>query len=295
MRTRPPHPHSPNGPWRALLIAALLALLNACSNLPAPGDHEPSSEGPRGSFERQHLALARQHAAQGHLGEAATSWEVLTVLRPDVPDYAEQLTQTRARIDRTAAEQARLARQAQQRGTWDEAMQRHLAVLALKPDDPTAAEALRAIERDHNKRDHLGKYARLTMASQAARGTASSKSDIEAANALSAERNDLEHAAMLAGQGEFADAIALLSQRLQAHPKDEAARQALAEVYFGKAQAKEASDKAAAIAALQACLQLSPKHAAATAKLAALKPPARPKAAKATKAAGAASRAISTP
>lgn len=263
--------------WRVLALGmagvALLGLnLSGCSSRP-PTDHRMQAVSPDPVFEQQEVARARQHELQGHLAEAATSWEVLAVLRPDVPAYAAQLAETRARIAQQVKELLPAARQAQQRSAWDEAASRYLALLALQPDDTATADALRAIERERNKRDHLGRYARVTLASRAQTGTG--RQDGEAANALSTTRNDLEHAALLAGQGAYDDAIGLLSRRLKAQPRDTATRQLLADVYFQKARDRQ-QDKAARLQALNQCLQLQPGHAAARALRAELgAPPAR--------------------
>lgn len=242
-------------------------LLSACTSAP-PSASSPHTALPRSAFEQQQLALARAQAAQGHLAEAATHWDILSVLRPDEPSYAQQLAQLRAQIERQAAKELGEAKAARQRGAIDEASQHYLAVLALRPDDEAAADGLRAIEREHNKREHLGRYARLTLGSSAYKESLQ-KGDL-GANALSAQRNDLEHAALLAGQGEFDDAITLLTQRLKARPQDAATKELLADVYLAQAEAIAPRDKDKAIAALKQCLQLQPRYAAARARLAQL-------------------------
>lgn len=242
-------------------------LLSACASAPPSGDSLRAVL-PQSTFEQQQLAQARSQAAQGHLAEAATHWEVLSVLRPNEPSYAQQWAQARAQIEREASRELGAAKAARQRGALDEASQHYLAVLALQPDHTDAAEALRAIEREHNKREHLGRYARQTLGSRVNQDSLQKGS--QAANALSAQRNDLEHAALLAGQGEFDDAITLLSQRLKTKPQDAATKELLADVYFAQAEALAPRDKDGAIAALRKCLQLQPRYAAARSRLAQL-------------------------
>lgn len=238
-------------------------LLSACTTPPPQGATRTPL--PQSSVEQQQLAQARAQAAQGHLAEAATHWEVLTVLRPGELAYAEQLSQLRARMEKEARNELAAAQSARQRGAPDEASQHYLAVLSLQPDNALAADALRAIEREHNQREHLGRYARQTLGSRAQKDSlqASNQTAGQTATALSAQRNDLEHAALLAGQGEFDDAIALLSQRLKTKPQDAAAKELLADVYLAQAQALAPRNKEAAIAALRKCLQLQPRYAAA--------------------------------
>lgn len=261
-----------------LLSSALLTVLLACacSSAPPPvAKPAMAKKVPTASpFEQQEQDLARQLLKQGHLAEAATHWEVLTLLRPQEPFYEEQLARTRKLIDATLAEQLPGARQAYKRGAWDEAMQRYLAVLALQPTHAEAAEALQGMERERNRRDYLGRYSRVTLATRGPR--ASSRRDAEAANshaAQSSSRNDLEHAALLAGQGEYDDAIDLLKQGLQERPTDSAARTLLADVYFQQAEALRDKDKPAARAALDKCLQLNPRHPQARLRLAAMQTP----------------------
>lgn len=247
------------------LVASLL-LLSACASV-SPSSGTLTGQ-PATPFEQQQLVQARVQAAQGHLAEAATHWEVLSVLRPNEPSYARQLAQVRAQIEREASTELAAARAARQRGAIDEASQHDLAVLALQPDNEAAADALRAIEREHNKREHLGRHARVTLGSRSNKD--SLQTGGQAATALSAQRNDLEHAALLAGQGEFDDAISLLNQRLKARPQDAAAKEQLADIYFAQAEALAPRDKEGAIAALRKCLQLQPRYAAARSRLAQL-------------------------
>lgn len=266
---------------RCALLLSALSMLGACGHAPPPVARQPiAKKVPADTpFEQQEQDLARQLLKQGHLAEAATHWEILILLRPEEPIYAEQLARTRQQIAIALAEKLPGARQALKRGAWEEAMQRYLAVLALQPDHAEAAEALREIERERNKRDYLGRFSRVTLAARGPRTAAANGRDAEAANnsaaALSSSRNDLEHAALLAGQGEYEDAIALLRQGLQERPRDGATRTLLADVYFQQAESLKDRDKPSAKAALDKCLQLNPRHAQARQRLAAMQP-ARP-------------------
>jgi hypothetical protein len=140
---------------RFITLCGICTLLTACASWQQGSGTAAGINTPRTAFERQELDRARQLVLKGDLAEAAWRWDVLTALRPDVPDYAEQLSRTRLQIERTVAEMSIKARQARQRGALDEATQYNLAVLALNPDDATAADALRAIERERNERDYL--------------------------------------------------------------------------------------------------------------------------------------------
>ena len=255
----------------ACLFALCLAVL-ACST-PLPPDEAPggtsaardemplpsTAQSPNPAFERKQRARALLLARQGQLGDAALAWEVLTVLRPDATEYRDRLAETRRQVDAAVAERLPRAAQAQQRGELDAATQQYLAVLALQPEQAQAAEALRAIERERNKRNHLGKYSRLTL---------TRRSIAEATvPAAAPESNELEHASILASQGDVDDAIAVLERRVAADKRDDAARRLLADIYFQKGDRLAVRDKKSAAAALERSLRLDPGHVRATALL----------------------------
>ncbi|HET7863582.1 MAG TPA: hypothetical protein VFL86_04175, partial [Burkholderiaceae bacterium] len=128
------------------------------------------------------MALARQ----GKLADAAVAWEILSVLRPDVAEYREQCTKIQSQIDAAVAERLQRAGQAQRRGELDAAAQGYLAVLALQPDHAQAADALRTIERERNKRNVLGRAARLAAGARAPAPSRPAGGDAAAAGPASA-------------------------------------------------------------------------------------------------------------
>jgi tetratricopeptide (TPR) repeat protein len=112
---------------------------------------------------------------------------------------------------------------------------------------------LRTLERERLKRQQLGRPSRFTLTRRMA-----AEGEMAAAPS-GGDRNDLEHAALLAGQGELDDAIALLERRVGAQPRDDAARQSLADLYQQKAElALAARDPAAATVLLEKSLRLDP-------------------------------------
>jgi len=144
--------------WSACAALAALLWLNACTST-GDGSHAPFSRpAAHAHFEQQQLKEARRRAAQGDLAGAAFHWEVLRVLRPDVDDYADELARTQRDIQHQVHTLLRVARQAQQKGALDEAQQHYLAVLALRPDERSAAKGLRAIEHARVQREQLGRY-----------------------------------------------------------------------------------------------------------------------------------------
>jgi tetratricopeptide (TPR) repeat protein len=260
-------------------LCVLLSLVVAACGTPMPPsegggnaaarDEMPlpaQAQSPNRAFERKQRERAQLLARQGRLGEAVLAWEVVTVLRPDAVEYRERLAELRRQLEAATAERLQRGAAALQRGELDAATQQYLAVLALQPDQAQAAEALRAIERERNKRNFLGKYSRLTL-------TRRSMADATMPPAAP-ESNELEHASILASQGDIDDAIAVLEKRVAADRRDDAARQLLADVYFQKGEKLAARDKKGAVAALEKSVRLDPAHTRAAALLKQLKPAA---------------------
>jgi tetratricopeptide (TPR) repeat protein len=166
------------GAW--LLAAA--ALLQGCAGTPpaapAPADEVPAaaphSEAPvvilrtePAEWELRQRARAAEHEQHGRLAEAALTWEALATVYPRDASYAQRLADLNRRIARAAAERVGKAEQAAARGQHDAAVEHYLSVLALQPDHAGAADALRALERDYNRRHHLGRASRLALTRQA--------------------------------------------------------------------------------------------------------------------------------
>lgn len=248
---------------QAGVMAGCIATLFGCSSTaPLPvASTAPAAMAPavasRSGFEQDYRERASTAVQQGRLADAALAWEVLTVLRPDVAEYREALADTRRRIDAGVADRLPRAAQAQRRGDLEGATQLYLSVLALQPDHAAAADALRGIERERVKRQQLGRSSRLTLTRRAA--TDAEVMADKAAVAGGADRNELEHVAMLARQGEIDTAIGLLERRTAANRNDRAARELLADLYARKAEeAVVAKDSAGAIVLLEKSLRLDP-------------------------------------
>jgi hypothetical protein len=84
------------------------------------------------------------------------------------------------------------------------------------------------------------------------------------------DSNDLEHASMLASQGDVDSAIALLKPMSSGPRADVNARKLLADLYVQQSDKLAAKDRAGAVRALETSLQLVPGHRMATARLRAL-------------------------
>ena len=249
---------------RAGCLAAAAVFIAACGSVPTAEAPIASSDGraqspdrlaavPQSPFEQTQRDRALAFTRQRRLADAAIVWEVLVTLRPDVAEYRERLADAQRAIAAAVAEQTPRAAQAAQRGDIDAATQQYLAILALQSDNQAAADALRTLELERNRRNYLGKYSRITI-------TRRSMADAEMSGTASqmSGRIDVEHASLLASDGEFDDAIAMLERRLVVDRRDAAARRLLANVYFRKAESLLPRDPPGAIAALEKSVRLDP-------------------------------------
>jgi tetratricopeptide (TPR) repeat protein len=220
------------------------------------------------AFERQQHERAVELLNRRRLAESMVAWEVLVLLRPDVAHYRERLADVHRQVDGSVAERMPRAAAAARRGETETAMQQYLAVLALQPQNTAAADGLRALERDRNSRSYLGRHSRITLTRQAI-GDAEMRAP--AATDAVASSNDVEHAALLAGDGEIDAAIGLLERRMAAERRDTAARRLLANLWFRKGEALATVDRPAALDAVAQSLRIEPGEARAVALLRQLK------------------------
>lgn len=254
---------------RCLVALAGIALVGCASTPtrapPVEPVHEKAPTEAVLTFEAEQREKAVGATRRNALEEAALAWEVLVVLRPDVTEYRERLRDTRKRIEEDVSERLAGAALAARQGDLDGATRKYLEVLALQPDNEPADDALRALERERNRRNTRNKSAHPTIARAAQAAQANGEKPV-VSNEM-ATRNDLEHASMLADNGEFDEAIGLLQTRLAGNSRDAVIRRLLAEVYFRKAESLLPLDRAAALAALKRSVQLDPTEPAAAARL----------------------------
>ncbi|MFT3717363.1 hypothetical protein [Pseudorhodoferax sp.] len=153
----------------ALALAAALALAGCAGAPPAPPADAVAAPPPSphadglSPFETRQRVRALVLEDEQRWAEAAWAWEVLIVLRPGHAPYRERAAALRRRIDAAVAEQLARGQAARRRGATDQAANHYLHALALQPDQPEAADALRALERERNQRLYLGRLSRLTM------------------------------------------------------------------------------------------------------------------------------------
>lgn len=189
------------------------ALLSACTTTAPVGERAPDApppmaRGPVGDFELAQFQRAKDLEQKGQWAEAAWAWEVLTVLRPQEPSYRERLLAVQGQIDAGVAERMQKAHQAQAKGDLDGATQHYLSALSLQPDNAKAADALRAIEKERNKRSYLGTPSRITLRraaepkplTPAQAKAAAAKEAREAKEAAAREAREAKEAARLAAK-----------------------------------------------------------------------------------------------
>lgn len=211
-------------------------------------------------FQRIQLDRAEAAEGQGRLADAHVAYEVLALLQPDGA-HAAKAAQLGQRIDAEVALRMARAEAAQRRGDHEQAAQLYLEVLTLAPAHAGAAGALRQLERERNRRQFVGKFSRQTLTRRAAADAEMNGSDEPSASG--ATRNQLEHATLLARQGDVEAAIALL--RETGRPADGPSKALLADLYVQRAEAQFAREPQAALVAVTAALAIDPAHPGARA------------------------------
>jgi hypothetical protein len=202
--------------------------------LPAPA---PTSPDPTADFESRQVQAAEAASRQGRWADAVWAWDVLLTLRPGHSGYTASRQQSQAQLESALTERLSRADAARRRGEIDAAASQYLGALALAPTHSGAADALRVLERERIQRQHLGKLSRLTLVRQPSPtrpparvdSRAAAKPD-PAAKSSGGDRNVVEHAAMLATQGEVGAAIALLQAHLSQRGQDAAAQKMLTDL-----------------------------------------------------------------
>jgi hypothetical protein len=212
------------------------------------------------ALERQQRDAADAAARQGRWVDAIWAWDVVLALRPRDADVARRRAQAVEAINAALPERLARARAARSQGDIDAAARAYLDVLALAPDHAGAADALREIERERVRRYQLGQPSRAVMARRAPTNTSARGATVE-------ERNEIEHASMLASQGDLTSAIAILQPLAGPRRGSATLRALLADLYLLQAEQLVATDRAGAIAALERSLQADPSQQQAAQRL----------------------------
>jgi len=161
----PRHALRRSGRTALFVLAALLAAgcATRAPEVPRTGDAGPAAGGLElpapgvAAFEQRQLERAATLEQRDQLAEALVAWEILALLRPDVGKYRDEAAALRARIASQVGQRNAAAARAQAANDLDGAQRLYLQSLALDPSDAQAADGLRAIERERNRRSYLRK------------------------------------------------------------------------------------------------------------------------------------------
>ena len=238
---------------RPLLLAKVImaaAFLASCAG-PArmPELFAPARPASAASLEERTLSQARELTRQEQWSEAAVQWEILQLLRPDVPEYARELDRCQSLAKEAAARHLKAANAARERKEIDQAMLAYLKALRMEPENTTAMEGLRAIEK---QRAAMGPLARNARANGNAKNSRAHASRGAPPEPYGNARQDLDLGIMLFRQGDHAGSIQVIEKYLRGDPRDETARRYLADAYqqLGQQQAR-AGRREEALASLE--------------------------------------------
>jgi tetratricopeptide (TPR) repeat protein len=231
---------------------------NVASDNPATPVEPPAAAAPSNpglaEFEARQREALELATRRGRWGDVMRSLDVLQALRPNDSTLAPRRAAAERAAQEAVADRLRQAKQVQQRGDAEGAVRHYLEVLALQPQHTEAADALRTLERERVARHHLGVSARAAFARNP---TATSKKNSKGNDAARAE---LEHASMMAAQGDVKGAIALLKPSSVGSGSDPSTRRLLADLYLREAELMWPSQRGAAITAAERGLKIDPQH-----------------------------------
>ncbi len=263
---------------RAAALGCLALALAGCAGMAhqAPPAPDPAAVARAQAVEAQarqltafiaaQRGLADEAEARGEWSRAAWAWEAVVAVSPGDSAAATRLQRARQASESLATLRVQQARLALQLNELDNARALFMRALVAKPDHPDAVEGLRGLERERVRQQQLAQPTRTAPA----RGNRPLRAEIE-------------HASLLAAQGELAMAIAVLQPLAQGRNADPAARRSLSDLYLAQAEALHPQDTAKALAALQQSLQMDSRNArAASLQREWRRPPARPAPARAT-------------
>lgn len=257
---------------QALVLAATV-LLAGCASRPSPPPRPLDRPAPLPvatsvvdaqlqDFGQRQQEQALRAEADGRWADAVLAWETLALLRPGDAQTGARLAAAQGRIAAAVREREASADAARRRGDVESAAESYLELLALDPAHRAAADGLRQIERERNRRSQVARFARPEPARRPAPRPGMVVGEaMDPAGVASSLR---EHATMLARQGDLDGAIQLLADSPPAR-KETALRSLLVELYLQKAQSLRRQQPQAARAAVDAALALDRSHAAALA------------------------------
>jgi len=208
----------------------------------------PPPELPLDQRERDRAQALMQ---ESRYAEAAQHWEVLHMLHPEQPVYAEKLAEARSRASQAATQHVQEAQQARRQGQTERAIALYLRALSADPGNADAALGLREIQKESDRRAYAGAPRGNSEAPQ--RGASRSSPS-------AAERRDLDSGIMLLHQGDSAAAVQVLESYLRRYPRDDLGRKTLQDAYAEQARRlSQDGKKEQALADLERALELRDK------------------------------------
>ena len=210
--------------FQASGLVLAVTVLGGCATppppAPAPAARAAALPGSQDSVEAAYRERAQSAVKDRRWADALVHWEVLALLRPNVPEYRAQIEQAQKRIAEVSVEALRTGDAARKRGDLEGAQTQYLRVLAVDPDHAEAMQALRDMERERVRRAYFNRAPRNVLAAPPSR------------NGPPQTLPGAEVGVVLHRQGDYAGAIQALGRHLQAHPADEGAKELLADANF---------------------------------------------------------------
>jgi hypothetical protein len=163
---------------RLMAVILASAMMYGCATPPAgdatlggassaADDADRISSGPKSAgtdlLEERHRVRAQAYARESNWADTLIHWELLALLRPNAQEYKEAIADTRARIKTLAAAYLRGAELARKQDNLDQATLLYLRALYVERDNATAAQALREIDAERNKRAYANRPPRMRM------------------------------------------------------------------------------------------------------------------------------------
>jgi tetratricopeptide (TPR) repeat protein len=202
------------------------------------------------AFEKKEREAARAAQREGRYVDARNSWDVVLALQPGDAEASAGREHSGRSATEAAASLLSRARQAQARGDVEGAMRLYVETLSLDPAQSAAATALRGLEHERARRVTRQAFARAPTPRPMS-------------PPMQAERNTLEHASLLAAEGEIDAAIAILTPLVRDARSDPAARARLADLRVRRAEMLAPTNRAAAVTEAEQALRIQPGHAGA--------------------------------
>lgn len=121
------------------------------------------SHAPIDNLAARHREHAQSLTRSQLWADALVQWELLALLKPDVQEYRDAVTDTRKRIRDAADRHLRSAEQARRQGNLDQATLFYLRVLNVDRENAAASQALRDIDMERTLRAYSNRPPRLAM------------------------------------------------------------------------------------------------------------------------------------